>query len=433
MKQAGLTYGHRLRRSVSLGFWLLACLSPLGASQLQVPVPEYFCLDRSACSLQFPSDSAALSEFHGKLSRLLFEGQGRVRILHIGASHVQAGVFSDRLRSRFVNLSPALSAGRGLLFPYRVAQTNNPSNYEVRYAGRWTATRNVAKSYDVRLGASGIAVTTDDPQASITVFLNRSAGYATDFNRLTLLAHDTCRGYEPRLLAFREAENPSADGDGKDWIGGVYDRQRHTWTFSTESYADAFVLRFEPVDTAAVMHFSLTGILAENDSQGIEYDAIGVNGASVRDYLRCEDFEQDMQLLQPDLVIFGIGINDATHADFTHELFCSQYDSLICRIRAVVPDCDYIFVTNNDSYVRRLRSNPQGVTAREAFFDMAGRYGAAVWDVFSMMGGLGAATRWELAGLMKPDLIHFTNPGYELLGDLLFNAVMEDYSRYLQP
>jgi len=435
MKQKRLKYALSVCRSRILSVLLVACCLPsLQGSRMQVPVPEYFCLNPSACPLQFPSDSTALSNFHSKLNRLLFEGQGRIRILHIGGSHVQAGVLSDRLRSRFVNLSPALSSGRGLIFPYRVAQTNNPANYEVHYTGHWTATRNVSRRYDVRLGLSGIAVTTDDPSASLTVFLNRSAAYRTDFNRLTLLAYDTCRAYEPRVAAFRETES-LPQGREEQWLRGVYDEDSRTWRFSLDDYADAFMLSFQPADTALCdgMHFTLRGILAENDSQGIEYDAVGVNGASVRDYLRCEDFGQDLQLIRPDLVIFGIGINDATQADFTKELFVSRYDSLICRIRAVAPDCSYIFVTNNDSYLRRIRPNPQGETARVAFFDMAAGYGAALWDVFSLMGGLGSASRWEMAGLMKPDLVHFTNPGYELLGDLLFNAIMEDYFRFLQP
>ena len=49
--------------------------------------------------------------------------------------------------------------------------------------------------------------------------------------------------------------------------------------------------------------------------------------------------------------------------------------------------------------------------------------GGAVWDQFVIMGGLNSINKWVAEGLAQKDKVHFTRSGYELLGDLLSNAL----------
>ena len=67
----------------------------------------------------------------------------------------------------------------------------------------------------------------------------------------------------------------------------------------------------------------------------------------------------------------------------------------------------------------------------QAFIELAKKYDAAVWDQFDVMGGLHSMRDWEKAGLAKKDKVHFTNEGYQLLGDLLYNALIKDYRNHL--
>ena len=168
---------------------------------------------------------------------------------------------------------------------------------------------------------------------------------------------------------------------------------------------------------------------------GITYHGIGVNGARVESYLRCADLKRDLRLVNPDLVIFGIGINDAAADGFTTEKFISDYSALLDTILEVHPGCALLFVTNNDSYKRVRRGvyevNPNGVLAEEAFFELGRRYNGAVWDFFDIMGGLESMRNWEQEEIAKRDKIHFTNSGYALIGDLLFNALMDRYLEHL--
>jgi hypothetical protein len=48
------------------------------------------------------------------------------------------------------------------------------------------------------------------------------------------------------------------------------------------------------------------------------------------------------------------------------------------------------------------------------------------------MGGLKSARTWMYAGMMKKDLIHFTNEGYILKGELFWDAFKRSYQNYLE-
>ena len=75
--------------------------------------------------------------------------------------------------------------------------------------------------------------------------------------------------------------------------------------------------------------------------------------------------------------------------------------------------------------------NPKGVLAEQAFLELGKKHDAAVWDFFELMGGLHSMAVWENAGLAQKDKVHFTQQGYALIGDLLYNALMDRYIEHL--
>ena len=59
--------------------------------------------------------------------------------------------------------------------------------------------------------------------------------------------------------------------------------------------------------------------------------------------------------------------------------------------------------------------------------ELAEEYGAAVWDLYGVMGGAHSVEAWRKAGLAKADRLHFTDAGYTLLADLFVEALKADY------
>jgi lysophospholipase L1-like esterase len=169
----------------------------------------------------------------------------------------------------------------------------------------------------------------------------------------------------------------------------------------------------------------------ETDDAGFVYHNMGINGAATASFLRCNRMAMELKSLKPDLVIFGIGINDAYGNNFNSSLFETNYDSLVSIVKASNPNVAIIFLTNNDSYYRKRYLNKNGLQVQQSMYNLAKKHQAAVWDLFEIMGGLNSIVAWQKSYLAKKDRIHFTGTGYLLLGDLLYDAVMQNYGDYL--
>jgi lysophospholipase L1-like esterase len=388
----------------------------------KVDLPDYDFIDYAYNKIQIPGkDSIRIKRFYRKIDYLLKKGKGEINILHIGGSHVQADVFSNEVRRDLDAINDRFQTPRGFIFPYSVAKTNNPSNYKVSYTGKWEAVRNVQANREISLGMGGIAVYTSDPEASISVSLNGNTSSGRwNFNRLRLLGYTEDGSEQVKPVLY----------DNEHLIAAHYDVSTNTYLFDLPALTDSFRVGFIQEDT--VPHtFIVTGFIPEKDVPGIRYHSIGVNGASVSSYLSHEFLEDELPLISPDLVIFGIGINDAAGKDFSAESFIYHYDLLIDRIERINPDCAFLFITNNDSFKRitrrKYKVNLNGLIAKEAFYTLAKRHQGGVWDQFSIMGGLRSMQVWQINGLAQADKVHFTKAGYELLGDLLYNALIDFY------
>ena len=97
-------------------------------------------------NLQFYGDSSQFNTVFQKIDSLAFLGKGKLSILHIGGSHVQGGTLQRTLRSKFNNIVPGIGGERGFFFPYKMAHSNMPTDYNVEFTGEWTGSRCTKKS-----------------------------------------------------------------------------------------------------------------------------------------------------------------------------------------------------------------------------------------------------------------------------------------------
>lgn len=405
----------------NLLFWVQSLLvltaSVWGQSNPQL-LPEYSFLQPDSNAIKFYDDNANFNGFFGKLDSLIFEGEGKINILQIGGSHIQADIWSDQMRRNFQTLSPNLNGGRGFLFPYRLAKTNNPSYFQVSYHGQWEGHRSAVSRHNYTWGLSGITAVTRDTIAGFKVVFTGTDTPKYDFNRIKVFHDLSTSEYCLELKS-----DPNAT---------IIENHRLGYTeFLLDRHLDSLELGVYKIDSVQT-HFNLFGLSLENDDQGLVYHAVGANGASTKSYLRAELFEQHLVPVKPDLVIFCIGINDAFDSNFCPRCYQENYEALIAKFKRVNPECEFLFVTNSDSYIRRRYPNKRVYQAKQVMVNLAKQYHSGLWDLFEVMGGLGSIKLWEQEGLAKRDKIHFTTEGYKLIGDFMFAALMQQYDAYLK-
>ncbi len=363
----------------------------------------------------FGSDSYSAQLFE-KMEKLVRTGEGRINVVQIGGSHIQAGTFSGQIRSRMQQINGDMNAGWGFMFPYRISRTNSPYGYYIRYTGRWQSCRNVERRKICSLGVGGISATTSDTNAKLTILLEDENKLDYRFNKIRVFYESNNDNYSVSVDSLFLKNTVKTD----DYF-----------EFELHSHVDSLNIFIQRNENASGS-FTLHGITTESAPNGILYHSIGVNGAHVPAFLRCDLFEEQLQILQPDLVILGLGINDAYVKRFSQNKFEDNYGELIQSIRRASPKTAIIFVTNNDSYMYRRYVNKNGEKVQESMYKLAKKYDAGVWDMYEVMGGFNSVVLWERNYLAQHDKIHFTREGYLTLGDLFFNAFMKSFEDYLQ-
>lgn len=388
-------------------------------------LPEkYSFINYDADSLAFPAGiSDDFFTLFWKLSDIKDGMDLKVNIMHIGGSHVQADIFSNRVRTNFSrNYAPA-TGSRGCLFPFATLKTNAPSTYRLRTTGTWQGARNISNKENFPLGIMGAAIKTSDPSATVSLQLNTGRDDVFyDFSKITILGSASSLDIIPVVECNGVEYTTEPDYTFSSYSCTIpYPSTSCTVRFKGLSYGNSFLLR---------------GVIPESNKPGITYTAAGVNGASVPKWLGCTAFLDELKVQTPDLVIFAIGINDASSLGFKPEVFKERYRQLIYRFKEANPGCCFIFITNNDCYLNLSSSgkyiNPNTEEVRKAFFELAEETQGAVFDVYEIMGGKGSSNKWVREGLMNSDHVHFLRPGYNMLGDMLFNAINNEIEKQIR-
>ena len=168
-------------------------------------VPEHDFIDYNYNFIEFFEDSSNFQSFYAKLDTLLFEGEKKLNIVHIGGSHIQADMWSDRVRQRLYNFIPNNNGGRGLLFPFRLAKTNNPYYYKVEYTGEWKGFRNSVLKHQSEFGVTGITAKTSDSLSSFKISFRGDNYPDYDFNSIKILHNQKHESYCIELLSDSNA------------------------------------------------------------------------------------------------------------------------------------------------------------------------------------------------------------------------------------
>ena len=404
----------------------VACLSLAAVAQsLSFPYPErnYDFVNYDSSVLYTPAGNPNLETFFGKLDKFYFDGDEGFTVLHLGDSHIQAGVVSWCLRRHFESLCHDSYGDFGLLAPLSVAPKNNhPYYYVSRNSGNWEFERIIKNVTGTQIGLSGFVAFTKDSLANLTfAFPKRSVKEKHEFTKVKLLhgVSDTC--YD----IFTNVDSLMVDCIN-DFTEG-YTEMVYSHSF------DSLVFKFvRNVDSRACAEMHVHGVLVEDSLPNVNFITIGTNGASTESYIKEKHVLEQLEVVKPDLAIVALGVNDASGTNFDKGRFVQNYKKIVNAILQANPDCAIIFVSNNDFCTKRGGNNHNQTLVVEAMKDLSKTYHASLWNLFAVMGGQRSIYTWQKHGLANTDKIHFTNDGYMLEGDLLFGAILREYEKHLK-
>lgn len=362
----------------------------------------------------YSEKSANFETLSRKMNELIQSKEGKLNFYHIGGSHVQADIYTHDARTFLETNWSGMQGERGWVFPFDLAKTNNPSNYEFSSPNTWRAYRSVVhkpSQYKVDYGLLGAVVMCSDSIITIRFKHDRTAvspptNHIRIFHNIGEFPYWMHFGAD-ELLVWKTTHNPE--------IG----------------YSDIYLT--DPVDTLNIQFQSIEGQAPEleiygfilmNDEPGISYTSIGINGAGLYTYLGNDRFEEQLKTYPPDFFAYSVGTNDGntTYDKFNPDVYKRNLEKMMQMALRANPDCALLLTVPNDSYYRKRFLNKNIDRERTVIIELAKQYNMAVWDLYGVMGELGSSMTWFQNDLMRSDLVHFTLEGYHFKGNLYIDA-----------
>ena len=404
----------RLRVLVSLTF-LMLCISQC---QSQFRPPEVDITDVDTVGYNFMQQEEHLIENASYLEPLFkklylqrVQGGQKINIVHIGDSHILGNYLTREVRER---LQRAFGdAGRGLIFPYKLAGSNGPRDYLVETNARWNGAscqRNLSAT--TPFGVSGFTLETSNPKGELTFRMRDTATSETRlFTKVTIFQHKTPLQYDVEVRD--DISNQTAQ---------IYIQDEYSRSYYFDRPVGQVTIAAKRSSNQQKL-LTLDGVALENELSGVLFHAVGVNGAKFQDYVRSKYFAQQVAELQPDLIILSMGTNEAqghTDAGFMYRTIRDLTESLLEQS----PHALILLTTPADSYLRGKGFNPNMTDMSSVIRKFAREKGYAMWDLFNFTGGPNSAVSWKSTGLLSSDSVHYSKAGYAAQGKLFRQYIL---------
>lgn len=361
-----------------------------------------------------------LVPFFNKLQKLERGEVTRLNIVQIGDSHIQADYLTREVRKNFQQRFG--NAGRGLVFPLRVAGTNEPADYRSLSNTAWAVSKINGPNRSPEPGLSGISMSSSENGSyfEITTFNHDDLDYA--FDQATLIHKKDSLQFDIRVtdspfkVGYLMASNPTEAGENTTTV--QFPRPTNFVRILSE--------QTEEGQQSAVIN----GVVLQNSKPGILYHSIGINGAHFSDYNSSPLFYDQLAILNPDLVILSLGTNEGANIKITEDETIAAVSTMVQSIRAKNPGVSILIATPADDYFRKKYKNPYLETVQRSLVNSAVAEKTACWDLYTIAGGYGSCIEWRKAAMLQHDGVHFNKQGYALQGFLLYKALIDSYLRY---
>lgn len=165
--------------------------------------------------------------------------------------------------------------------------------------------------------------------------------------------------------------------------------------------------------------------------RGIDYYVYGNSGKTFSFFNESSQFSEYLNDTKPDLAIITLGTNDAFAPKFDSASVYESIDKTIALVKSVNNSCSIILTTPAESYIKKSIVNKNIPVVRNIIKIVSKKHNVACWDFYGIMGLDDRMQTWLDNELAFNDKIHFTKPGYQLIADMLYVAIMKGYEKYL--
>ena len=394
------------------------------------------------------------------------------QILFLGDSHIQADWITSFLRNKFQEKYG--NAGRGLVFPYSVANSNGPDDFTSATNQTWENFRLVYEQ-DVfpQMGASGFVIGNQKESFLEIKFKNPEE----TFDKVIIFNDEKMNGEKFQL--YKENQSLSnfvsksaerikytvssgetfpeiaskfyttttklvqLNGAGiKNPVeGNSYQIDKISFNYNPdfenliEKIADyqfsgdkTLVQLSEPQNTFLMKTNAKNGNtfygfqFLKNVNKGVVFNTLGVNGATYADFLKFPLQMEQLNSIQPDLVMISLGTNESL-SSITKEDFQKNISDLVSKFKEQNPNLPILLISPTDN---RLKS--QKIKEIVSWIEESSQIKkVAFFNLYEATGGSGYFKKALNKKEANTDGVHFLRPGYKFQAEKIWTAISENF------
>ena len=363
-------------------------------------VKEYNYLNLNQNKIHY--NNSDWTSFYYKLNH---SSQNVVSIVHIGDSHLQADIATGKTRDLLQNQFG--NAGRGIIAPLKLANTNQPMDYFFTCGGSYDASSLMRRPWKSPIKLTGASFSPKKENFIVEVGMKNKS---SQFKRI-------------RIHLEGDLYIDSVSADNKVTLYDIDERSpNYTDIIFSESVSSVKLL------LSSIGRLTIHGVSLLNDCNGIMYNVIGNNGASYYSYNNMGNLGVDCKILSPDLFIISLGANEA-FGNLSNEAFYSTILTLITELQLHNPNAAILLATPMECQ-KNGRINHKIKQFRDIIIQFGVDNNIAVYDWYEIAGGYNASNKWVKDRLMGKDRIHNTSKGYYIQGTILYEALIKDLKNY---
>ncbi len=182
----------------------------------------------------------------------------------------------------------------------------------------------------------------------------------------------------------------------------------------------------------------LFGVSFRRPGPGVQYDSLGLNGASMAtlsSQMNESHWTGQLRHYRPDLMIVNYGSNESQYPPYVGKPYERDLRHTVEKVRRALPGTPFLLMSPMDRGQRdggEIVSDPALVRLVTIQERVAEEMGVAFFNTFAAMGGAGTMGRWYEATprLISADLLHPTPAGAKVVGQLLNRALLNGLNQY---
>ena len=419
-----------------------------------------------------------LFPFFKELQSLETKKEGKVRMVQIGDSHIQAdfstNIIKDIFQQKFGN------GGLGFIFPHRLVKTNGTSKVNFKSNANFSSSRNVRPADENPIGIAGYTISTSNRNAVIEVDIKNEQDYPNSIkiitpnkerffnvgfangNRISLekqtikaknhkvkkgeTLSSISRKYGVSIDFIKKSNGLKSNnlaigkslkvGEEKEIESEVsipnFDLVDLTFDDKSFSYHSPKAIdEFYLIGNESKSDYKLSGLLLENNQSGITFSGIGVNGAKLSDYNQFDMFFDQLQVLNPNLIIVSLGTNESFDGLIVAD-YMVNLQIFVTKVKQTNPNTAILVTTPPPSTLHKRFENTYIAEYTKGIIEFANTNKTiAVFDMYQAFGGENGVKINKQKGFLAKDEVHYTKEGYEQQGKILAEALLNAYQNYI--